>query len=196
MAFSFKTDVETFNESAEVRDSGGDFELLPNGWYEVELIDAKVEPYSKREGSPYKDSDGLALTLRVTDNNEVGAKRRFWPRLLLAERWNPTAKNPKGAVNFTLNQFVAALGLIDDDGNVEIPDPDELLDASPVFGIRVRTSKPELNPDGSVKYPARNEVDAYISLEKLAEKVANQTLEAAAEKVTPDSPAGNGLFVA
>lgn len=190
MAYSFKTDVTEFEKSVEVRD-GGNFPVLPKGFYEVELIGVKSSKGNAAKG--YGDVDVYNLTLKFTDTNEVGAGQRIWKDVYLTQKW------ASGKNNFTLNQFIKAAGLIDDEGNVEIPDPDDLLDMAPVFGVKLRnrTIAERTDKDGTV-HPDRNEVDGFVTLEDLEKRLENQVLEQTAEKVTPSedkTDRKNGLFV-
>lgn len=189
MVFSFKTNVEEFKKSAEVR---GAFEILPAGFYETELVDVKMK---KSSSANHNGVPMLELTLKFTDTNEFGSGQRIWGSVLLIERFN----NAKNTTNFTLNQFVNALGLIDDEGNVNIPEPDELLDLDAVFGVKLAIQEESTYQSGgeTKTSPRRNTVEGYIPLEELTERLADQKLEKVAPKVTPQSTAGtadSGIF--
>lgn len=190
MAFSFKANVEEFAKSAEVR--VGSSELLPNGFYEVELIDVKQK---ESKSAAHNGVPLYELTLKLTDTNSVGAGQRLWGNIMLIERFNNAKKTP----NFTLNQFVKALGLIDEEGNVSIPDPEDLLDMDAVFGVKVELKPEETYVDkGETKTRSRrNEVNGYVPLSELEEILKGQKLDAVAPKVTAESTAGtadSGIF--
>lgn len=185
MGFNFKYDEAEIAENLE--DKGGSFEPLPAGAYEAELIDVKIAPLSKSEGSPYANTPALHLTWKLTDSNDEGANRRIWGTVALIDRW----KNDKKTANFTLQQFAQAAGFLES-GEIDIPDDaDEILDNNIVVGISLKVRKAVLNNDGSEKYPAQNEIDRYLTLEQLAKRLS----EKKAPKVTEESPSGNGLFV-
>lgn len=184
MAISFKVDKAELEENTA--DRGGSYEPLPEGAYEAELIDVKLQKFAK--SGKYADVDCYALTWKLTEDNEVGKNRRVWHNILLAEKWLPTEKNPQGAKNFTLQQFAAAAGFVDEEGNLEIPDADELIDSDIVIGLDLRIQK-ERTENGKT-YPARNEVNRYLSPEQLD----TRRRAGATPKVEVEKPSSNGLF--
>lgn len=177
MGFNFKVDTEEYNTS--VADQGS-FEPMPNGVYEVELLGLEIVDFTKKTESPYFGEKALAFVWRVTDSNEEFAKRRLWDRVGLF----PKFKNEKKSVNFSLMQFLAAVGITpDEEGNIEIPDVDELLDAGLVVHVDVAVEKDDKGVD-------RNVVKRYLT----EEQVEKRRKSASAAKVTKDTPKANGLF--
>lgn len=186
MAYSFKMDSEEL-ESATTDNTN--FTPLPKGSYEAELIDIKIVPFSKKEA--YADVDALSLTWKLTEDNPTGANRRVFDRVALIPKWRNANKTP----NFTLNQLAVALGLVDDEGNFEIPeDLDELLDESPVVGIALKVRDAVLDSEGKVQYDASNEVDRYLTTEQLAARRKSATTPKV-EKSDNPAEKKNSLFI-
>src|SRR5690606_14574175 len=68
---------------------GPSFDLLPTGWYNVEITDAVEKEFASEanKGKPY-----VALTLRVIDGDFTG--RKVWANVPLFLRWNNEKKSP------------------------------------------------------------------------------------------------------
>lgn len=192
MSLSLVVNSAAFNDAAE--DRGGNFDPLPPGTYEVELIDAKIAPFAK--SGKYADVQAYRFTWKVTEDNETGKNRRLWSNIALIDKWLPTAKNPQGASNFTLLQFLNAIGFsVDSDEEnteIELPDADDLLDANIVIGVDVKLGD-EYN--GRVN----NEVDRYLSQEQLAKRRDNakdsDAAKAASDVAGKVTEKKNGIFI-
>lgn len=171
-----------FNFAIDVEPRESEYDLLPAGNYEAELIGAKYDKYTKNADSVYADVTGLFLTWKITENNEVGVNRRQWDKHAMIPAWRDDKKTP----NFSLKNFAVAAGFVDADGNIDLPEDARDIESQGVtLGIKIKVGKDRR--DGS----DRNEIDDYLSLERLSKSAKAK----AAPKVTSESAEGSGLFI-
>jgi hypothetical protein len=124
---------------------GGDFDLVPNGWYTAEVREASYVETKKSKEAGTGDGFYVKLMWSVTEGAHKG-------RVLFATL-NVKNANPKAATigKSQLRQLEKAMGL------QPIDDTDE-LEGKPV-SIKVRTKAAENG------YPAGNEVCGFKALE-------------------------------
>lgn len=108
--FTFdEEEVEFQNDSAKGP------QPIPLGWYNVGITDVELSDY--REGSPYFGNKQLTLSVKVLSGEQKGREVRY-VRVPLFQRFNPTAKSPKGTAT-AFYAFFKALGFIKEVGGKE-----------------------------------------------------------------------------
>jgi len=140
-----------FGKSAVDSAKEDSFGLIPAGTYEATIFSVKEGKFGpgRNEGRPFWN-----VQYRISEGDYEN--RRVFQRIGLFTNWAPTEKNPDGASNFTLIQFLDALGAIDEDGDAEIPEIDDVV-GEPVT-IRIKVQK------GTDQYPDdRNEVQRVMT---------------------------------
>jgi hypothetical protein len=167
---------------------GGGF-LYPAGEYVGKIID--IQPAKDgfaKQGAHADTAKYPAFNVKVEfteSGTGVGIGKKY-------VAWQvpdfPTFASGKKAWLFT--QFYKALGLIDGEGDAELPDlsdPDEaadLLDRE--IGLRLEIQEGQDNPNGG-KYPDRNRVAAFYSAEKgVTESTPVQALTKGGKAKAPD----------
>jgi hypothetical protein len=104
--------------------SGGDYKPLDAGIYNVSVFEAEGTAI-KNPVSPNNGVTGVRLHLRISDGQK-GANRRLFTSVYDVERWNPKPGKTEGAVNFQFFQFYKALGIEFGEGEVELPEIEDL----------------------------------------------------------------------
>ena len=100
----------TANADAAFAEAGSsNFPLLPKGWYEVTFVEGEIVDFTKNAESPNYGKKALNARFRIVENAPEGAKRVFFGRIPLFQRYAPNQKNPNGAVaNDYFNFFLGA----------------------------------------------------------------------------------------
>lgn len=127
---------------------GGKFKPYPEGEYIAEIIDVE-EPEGGIKSGQNRGKPTLKVTMRFTDENEVGAGKKYieWGVPLFTE-W------ASGKSAFLFYQFFKAVGVeFPEDGDVDLPDNDELLGEEIGVRLTVQDSN-KLDPD----FPPEDEV--------------------------------------
>lgn len=142
---------------------GPSFDLLPTGWYNVEITDAVEKEFASEanKGKPY-----VALTLRVIDGDFTG--RKVWANVPLFLRWNNEKKSPTNFVQF----FTAVseedgepiFASVDDEGNrvleeVDLEAAEDLLTKRVTARIRVTSDTYRI--EKGEKDALRNDVGSF-----------------------------------
>ena len=142
------------------------YDVVPSGWYEVEIVDSKEKQTNSGNGSY------IELTLEIMGPTHKG--RKIWDRLNLD---NP---NPKAVeiAQRTLSQICNAVG------QLTVTDTTELHHKPMVAAVRVR---PE-----SEKYAASNEVKNYKALNKQQATGAEPSSDAPPAAASNGSPSSGG----
>lgn len=99
-------------EAYKKAQASNSFAALPTGNYEVTVAKAEVIPFAKQ--GAYAKMQALNVQLRVVEDAKVGAKRVFFFRVPLFDKFLPTQKNPQGAPVFTYFGFFGAVGATDE----------------------------------------------------------------------------------
>lgn len=96
--------------------------LVDAGTYQAYIYNAKFEDFGGQGKNA--DTPSLNLSFKIAPEQGPMSGRVVFmsPKLLLADRWAPTEKNPDGAPNFMLWQFLSS---VDEEGRT----PKEILDA-------------------------------------------------------------------
>lgn len=105
---SLDLDIQiTEDDIKAAEEAGNSFALLPKNTYHGTISKAELKTYEKGD---YKGRHYLNVTLRISENSEVGAKRTFFYKVPLFGRWNPSQKHPAGYPT-GLFEFYTALGV-------------------------------------------------------------------------------------
>ena len=99
-------------ESCKKAQAENNFAAIPTGNYEVTVAKGEVIEFAKQ--GKYVGMKALNVQLRVIESSAVGAKRVFFLKVPLFDKFLPTAKNPDGAPNFTYFSFFGSVGATDD----------------------------------------------------------------------------------
>lgn len=115
-------------------------ELLPRGDYHVALTDVEYREVreGKNEGKPY-------WNLEFTIQSGPHENRKVWTNCML---FSPAL--------YTFAQLMKATGYDVDEGEFEVPDPDELIGREMVAVVTVKPKSK--NKETGEEYDARNEV--------------------------------------
>ena len=95
--------------------SGGNFKPLSKGWYEATVKAVEIVDFAKSGKYNEGGFKALNVQLRVIEGSPEGAKRVFFARVPLFQRYLPTQKNPQGAVASMYFDFFLALGFSKED---------------------------------------------------------------------------------
>ena len=125
-------------------------EPIPSGWYRVNITDVELRE-SKSEknfGKPY-----YAIEHTVSEGTHEG--RKVFSNVMLFE----------GAL-YSLNQLLNGLGINTEAGEVEVPDPEELLGTELWAKVKITPERTVTDKATGEKktYEKRNEVAGYKSL--------------------------------
>lgn len=168
---------------------GPSFDLLPTGWYNVEITDAVEKEFASEanKGKPY-----VALTLRVIDGDFTG--RKVWANVPLFLRWNNEKKSPTNFVQF----FTAVseedgepiFATVDDEGNrvleeVDLEAAEDLLTKRVTARIRVKSEKDD-------KDALRNDVGSFRAYDPDDDPSPSKAEAAAAAAAAPEKGKKSG----
>jgi hypothetical protein len=117
----------TFSKGVvESTQGDGTFEPLPAGNYDATIFSIKAgefgapkEGKGDNSGKPYWN-----VQYRIEDGQY--ANRRLFQMVGLFTHWAPKPGSTEEPVNFNLPQFLKAVGVDVEEGEVEIPDPEKL----------------------------------------------------------------------
>jgi len=130
--------------------TGGDFDPIPEDVYVLDIYEAELKEYA-----PTSDQEGvfLKVVLKVAEGPYTG--RQIWDNCIpLTSKW------ASGKPAFKFKQFFGdALGILQD-GKLSF-DPEDLLGVQVKAVIKVTPA--QKNPDGTIRYDAKNEVKRYLS---------------------------------
>lgn len=192
--------IKTDNNAEDLlkESQSNDFPLLPAGWYEATIAEVEVIDFSSKDDSPYKQQGFKVLNtkLRILDGAPTGAKRTFFLRVPLFQRYLPSEKNPQGAVAGTYFDFFLALGFSKEDvagGKVAI---DQAALGGKRIGFQLVVKKRDDPKNSRDTYHTEdwNEVGrvrAPKSIEGVAEPGASAVGSAFQPKVGDESPWGS-----
>lgn len=159
------------------------FDLLPEGDYELQLLDVKVEPFAKKGN--YTDISKYSVTWKVTENNEVGVGRRIFDNIAIIEKWRNEKKTP----NTNFASFCRMLGVEpDEDGTLNLPDAETILDSDWIIHASI-----VIEEDKNGQYDDRNAVSWYLTPERF-EKSKRKAKAPETTASTSDATGGNPLF--
>lgn len=133
---SLRVNFSDKEASSEARSA----ELLPRGDYHVALTD--IELREVREG---KNQDKPYWNLEFTIQSGPHENRKVWSNCML---FSPAL--------YTFAQLMKACGYSIDEGEFDVPDPDELIGRVMVVAVIVKAKSK--NRDTGEEYDARNEV--------------------------------------
>lgn len=168
---------------------GPSFDLLPTGWYNVEITDAVQKEFASEanKGKPY-----VALTLRVIDGDFTG--RKVWANVPLFLRWNNEKESPTNFVQF----FTAVseedgepiFASVDDEGNrvleeVDLEAAEDLLTKRVTARIRVKSEKDD-------KDALRNDVGSFRAYDPDDDPSPSKAEAAAAAAAAPEKGKKSG----
>jgi len=132
-------------------------EPIPSGYYKVNITDVELRESKseKNAGKPY-----YAIEHTVAEGDYEG--RKVYSNVML---WAGAA--------YSLNQLLNGLGISTQAGEVEVPEPEELLGEELMAKVKISPKRVVKDPKtGEVKeYEARNEVSGYRA--KGSEPTAN-----------------------
>lgn len=151
-------------ETIEQAQSAGSFDAIPNGNYAATIFSIKAGEFGdpkpgkgNNKGKPFWN-----VQYRISDGQYTN--RRLFQMVGLFEKWaspdNPEP-NEDGAVNFTLPQFLTAIG-VDLDEEVKLPSVDEIQGTEVTINVGTReyngTKQNEIkrvNPKGGATQSAK-----------------------------------------
>lgn len=119
----FQVEIDQDAQSAlEEAQSGGNgkFPPLLKGEYQATIVPLKkdgdrVEVVDFGGTGPNGKKKVLRIAVRIVDGSPLGAKKQFFIRVPLFQRYAPTEKHPKGAPARMYFDFCAAIGMSDAD---------------------------------------------------------------------------------
>lgn len=153
-----------------VESSNSAFNPLPAGKYDVTIFSIKAGEFGAPKSPKAGDNEGKPfwnVQYRV-ENSEDYTNRRLFQTVGLFPRWAPTEKSPDGAANFTLVQFLKAVGVDVEEGGVKIPEVEKLLGKEVTVTVGISTYDPTKNEVKSVSSRADGTTKAKVKTPKPA----------------------------
>lgn len=115
-------------EVVESTQGDGTFEPIPNGNYDATIFSIKAGEFGDPKPGKGNNRGKAFWNVQFRIDSGEYENRRLFQMVGLFTNWGAVGNeaNENGAVNFNLPQFLKAVGVDVEEGEVKIPDPDKL----------------------------------------------------------------------